>query len=156
LVSETEPKGQRFGVNLLFVALLDVVAGSLMGQWLSVQNKLTDAVSFYFGHQGYEYVDLGRAWQLALLGGLFLWLFLVARVLRPAFHKQGEQQQLVRLLLVSTAAIALFYGAGLAWGQHTHLSIVEYWRWWVVHLWVEGFFEVFATTVIAFFFMRLN
>jgi nitric oxide reductase subunit B len=28
--------------------------------------------------------------------------------------------------------------------------------WWVVHLWVEGFFEVFATTVIAFVFMRLN
>jgi nitric oxide reductase subunit B len=34
--------------------------------------------------------------------------------------------------------------------------MVEYWRWWVVHLWVEGFFEVFATTVIAFVFMRLN
>ena len=34
--------------------------------------------------------------------------------------------------------------------------MVEYWRWWVVHLWVEGFFEVFATTVIAFIFLRLN
>ena len=60
------------------------------------------------------------------------------------------------LLAVATAAIALFYGAGLTWGQHTHLTMVEYWRWWVVHLWVEGFFEVFATTVIAFVFMRLN
>ena len=60
------------------------------------------------------------------------------------------------LLAVATTAIALFYGAGLTWGQHTHLSQVEYWRWWVVHLWVEGFFEVFATTVIAFIFMRLN
>jgi hypothetical protein len=55
---------------------------------------------------------------------------------------------------MSAAAIGLFYGAGLTWGQHTHLSIVEYWRWWVVHLWVEGFFEVFATTVIAFFLGR--
>jgi len=33
---------------------------------------------------------------------------------------------------------------------------VEYWRWWVVHLWVEGFFEVFATAVIAFLFTRLG
>ena len=74
----------------------------------------------------------------------------------PALRKQGEQKQLVALLAVSTGAIALFYGAGLTWGQHTHLSMVEYWRWWVVHLWVEGFFEVFATTVIAFIFMRLN
>ena len=81
LVSEQEPKGQRLGVNVLFLALLVVVVGSLAGQWLSVHNKLSDAVSFYFGHQGYEYVDLGRAWQIALLVGLLLWLFLMLRVL---------------------------------------------------------------------------
>ena len=80
----------------------------------------------------------------------------MVRVLRPALRKEGDQKQLVALLLVSTAAIALFYGAGLTWGQHTNLTIVEYWRWWVIHLWVEGFFEVFATTVIAFIFMRLH
>ena len=69
LVSEHEPKGQRLGVNVLFVALLVVVVGSLAGEWLSVQNKLSDTVSFYFGHQGYEYVDLGRVWQIALFVG---------------------------------------------------------------------------------------
>lgn len=156
LVSGKEPVGQRLGVHVLFAALLTVVAGSMAGQWLSVHNRLSDNVSFYFGHQGYEYVDLGRFWQLALMIGLLLWLFLVIRVLWPALRRAGEQKQLVSLLAVSTGAIALFYGAGLTWGQHTHLSIVEYWRWWVVHLWVEGFFEVFATTVIAFIFMRLN
>lgn len=156
LVSEKEPAGQRLGVNVLFGALVLVVAGSLTGEWLSIHNKMTDLVSFYFGHQGYEYIDLGRVWQIALFVGLLLWLFLMLRVLRPALSKTDEQKQLVTLLAVSTGAIALFYGAGLTWGQHTHLSIVEYWRWWVVHLWVEGFFEVFATTVIAFIFMRLN
>ncbi len=156
LVSEQEPKGQQLGVNVLFGALLLVVVGSLTGEWLSIHNKMSDTVSFYFGHQGYEYVDLGRMWQIALFVGLLLWLFLMIRVLRPALRQQGEQKQLVALLTVSTGAIALFYGAGLTWGQHTHISIVEYWRWWVVHLWVEGFFEVFATTVIAFIFMRLN
>ena len=156
LVSEIEPKGQRLGVNVLFAALLLVVVGSLTGEWLSIHNKMSDTLSFYFGHQGYEYVDLGRVWQMALFGGLLLWFFLMMRVLRPALRKTGNQKQLVALLAVSTAAIALFYGAGLTWGHHTHLTIVEYWRWWVVHLWVEGFFEVFATTVIAFIFMRLN
>ena len=156
LVSDAEPKGQRLGVNVLFAALLIVVVGSLTGEWLSTQNKLSDTVAFYFGHQGYEYVDLGRVWQIALMAGLVLWLFLMLRVLAPALRKSGEQKQLVALLAVATAAIALFYGAGLTWGRHTHLSMVEYWRWWVVHLWVEGFFEVFATTVIAFIFMRLN
>jgi nitric oxide reductase subunit B len=156
LVSEHEPKGQRLGVNVLFLALLVVVVGSLAGQWLSVQNKLSDEASFYFGHQGYEYVDLGRVWQLALFAGLLLWFGLMVRALLPALRRKDEQKQLVTLLTVASAAIALFYGAGLTWGQHTHLSVVEYWRWWVVHLWVEGFFEVFATTVIAFFFMRLG
>ncbi len=156
LVSDYEPKGQRLGVNVLFGALLLVVGGSFTGEWLSVHNKMSDTVSFYFGHQGYEYVELGRVWQIALMIGLLLWLFLVLRVLWPAMKKPGQQKQLVILLAVASGAIALFYGAGLTWGHHGHLSMVEYWRWWVVHLWVEGFFEVFATTVIAFIFMRLN
>lgn len=156
LVSEAEPKGQRLGVNILFLALLVVVVGSLTGEWMSIGNQLSDTVSFYFGHQGYEYVDLGRAWQIALFVGLLLWLLLMVRALLPALRRTGEQRQLVTLLAVATAAIALFYGAGLTWGRHSHLSMVEYWRWWVVHLWVEGFFEVFATTVIGFFFMRLG
>ena len=156
LVSGKDPKGQRLGVNVLFGALLVIVAGSLTGEWMSVQNKLSDAASFLWGHQGYEYVDLGRGWQTLLLAGLFIWLFLVIRSISPALKNPGEQRQLIWLFLISSAAIGLFYGAGLTWGQHTHLSMVEYWRWWVVHLWVEGFFEVFATAVIAFFFARLN
>ena len=156
LVSGKEPAFQRLGVNVLFVALLIIVVGSLAGQWLSVHHKLSDTMSFYFGHQGYEYVDLGRAWQIGLFAGLLIWLVLVVRAAWPAMREPGQQRHLIALFLVSSAAIGLFYGAGLTWGQHTHLSIVEYWRWWVVHLWVEGFFEVFATTVIAFFFMRLG
>ncbi len=156
LVSGHEPKYQALGVHVLFGALLVVVAGSMTGQWLSVMNRLSDANSFLWGHQGYEYVDLGRMWQILLFVGLLIWLFLVVRAVKPALKTAGDQRQLLWLFLLSAGAIGLFYGAGLTWGQHTHLSIVEYWRWWVVHLWVEGFFEVFATTVIAFFFTRLG
>jgi len=156
LISGREPKGQRLGVNLLFVALLVVVAGSLAGEWLSVRHKLEGAAAFYWGHQGYEYIDLGRGWQILLFAGLLIWLGLVVRAARPALQTPGEQRSLLWVFLLSAAAIGLFYGAGLNWGRHTHLSLVEYWRWWVVHLWVEGFFEVFATTVIAFFFARLG
>jgi len=156
LVSGHEPKFQRLGVHVLFGALLVIVVGSLAGEWMSIQNKLSDANSFMWGHQGYEYVDLGRGWQILLFVGLLFWLLLVVRAIMPALKNPGEQRPLLWLFVMSAAAIGLFYGAGLAWGQHTHLSMVEYWRWWVVHLWVEGFFEVFATTVIAFFFARLG
>ncbi|MFM6927233.1 MAG: cbb3-type cytochrome c oxidase subunit I, partial [Bdellovibrio sp.] len=152
-VSEHEPKFQRFGVNFLFFALLIIVVGSMAGQWVGIMQKLDFVQNFWFGHQGYEYVDLGRFWQSFLLVGLFLWLFLMVRSIWPAFKKVQEAKHLLALFLISCAAIAIFYGAGLMWGRHTNLAVAEYWRWWVVHLWVEGFFEVFATVVIAFLFV---
>ena len=155
-VSGHEPKFQRLGVNFLFVCLLLIVAGSMAGQWFAVQQRLGFDVNYWFGHQGYEYVDLGRFWQIFLLVGLVLWLVLMARGMWPAFRKEKEGRHLLALFLISSLAIALFYGAGLMWGRRTNLAIVEYWRWWVVHLWVEGFFEVFATVVIAFLFTRMG
>jgi len=155
-VSGKEMKGQRLGVNLLFGALLLVVVGSMAGQWLSIHHKLTGDSWFYFGHQGYEYVDLGRVWQIALTAGLLFWVYLVGRNILVAIRRNDEHKSLLVLFLISAIAIGGFYVAGLMWGQHTNLAIAEYWRWWVVHLWVEGFFEVFATVVIIFMFARLQ
>jgi nitric oxide reductase subunit B len=159
-ISGHEPKYQRFGVNFLFTCLLIIVVGAFTGQWLAVMQKLGLDRNFWFGHQGWEYVDLGRFWQIFLFVGLGVWLTLVGRALWPAIRRKGESsgdsKSIVVLLFLSTVCIGLFYGAGLMWGEHTHLSMVEYWRWWVVHLWVEGFFEVFATAVIAFLFTRLG
>ncbi len=155
-VSGKEPKFQALGVNILFVALLVIVVGSLIGQWFGVMQRLGLVQNFWFGHQGYEYVDLGRFWQLFLFIGLVIWLFLMGRALMPALKKRGENRSLLTMFLIASIAIAVFYGAGLMWGRQTHLAIAEYWRWWVVHLWVEGFFEVFATVAIAFLFVRLG
>lgn len=151
-----EPKRQKLGVDLLFGALLIVVLGSMAGQWMSVMHMLPGDLWFWFGHQGYEYVDLGRVWQAALFVGLLLWLFLIARSAIPALKRQTPGRSLIMLYLLTTAGIALFYAPGLFWGMRSHLTVVEYWRWWVVHLWVEGFFEVFATVVIAYLFARLK
>jgi nitric oxide reductase subunit B len=155
-ISGHEPKYQKFFVNVLFTCLIVIVVGSFAGQWFAVMQKLGLAKNFWFGHQGWEYVDLGRFWQLFLFAGLGIWLTLVGRALLPAIKRGGESKSIIVLLFLSTVCIGLFYGAGLMWGEHTHLSLVEYWRWWVVHLWVEGFFEVFATAVIAFLFTRLG
>ncbi|MDD4758072.1 MAG: nitric-oxide reductase large subunit [Lascolabacillus sp.] len=155
-LSGRDPKHQKIGVNVLFFALLIVVAGSLIGQWFGVMQRLDLVNNFWFGHQGYEYVDLGRFWQLLLVVGLFLWLALMVRPILPIIRKKTSEKSLLILFLISCAAIALFYAAGLMWGRTTNLAVAEYWRWWVVHLWVEGFFEVFATVVAAFLFVRLG
>jgi nitric oxide reductase subunit B len=155
-ISGYEPKYQRAGVNFLFVCLLVIVVGAFTGQWLAVMQKLGLKYNFWFGHQGWEYVDIGRFWQAFLFVGLLLWLFLVGRALWPAMKRRDEMSSIVGLLFLSTIAIGLLYGAGLMWSEHTHISMVEYWRWWVVHLWVEGFFEVFAVAVMSFLFVKLG
>jgi nitric oxide reductase subunit B len=155
-VSRVEMKGQRLGVNVLFGALLVVVVGSLIGELLSVNHKLAGDAWFYFGHQGYEYIDLGRVWQIALAAGLALWVYLLGRNILAAIRRNDKNKSLLMLFLIAAVAIGGLYMAGLMWGEHTNLTIAEYWRWWVVHLWVEGFFEVFATVVIIIMFARLK
>ncbi|MFT5261133.1 MAG: nitric oxide reductase subunit B [Gammaproteobacteria bacterium] len=156
LISGHEPRFQRLGVNFLFVCLLIIVVGSFIGEWLGVKQYFENmTANFWFGHQGYEYVDLGRFWQIFLFIGLLLWLSLMVRALLPAL-RSGNNKSLIFLLVVASTAIGLLYGAGLLYGQNTHISVMEYWRWWVVHLWVEGVFEVFATTIIAVLFVRMQ
>jgi nitric oxide reductase subunit B len=157
VIGGREPRFQKLGVNVLFGALLVVVAGSLAGEWLSIKQYFTNLTAgFWFGHQGYEYVDLGRFWQIALYVGLLLWLVLMLRGLWPALRAKTAQHGLLSLLTASVVAIGLLYGSGLFYGARTHLSVAEYWRWWVIHLWVEGFFEVFATGAMAFLFTTLG
>ncbi|WP_207461541.1 nitric-oxide reductase large subunit [Azospirillum sp. SYSU D00513] len=155
-ISGHEPRFQTLGVNVLWAALVFVVLGSMAGEWLGVQQVLDLDVNWWFGHQGWEYVDLGRFWQILLFVGLMLWLVLVGRALWPALKSPSESKPVLLVMFLSTIAIGLFYAAGFMWGKHTHLSMVEYWRWWVVHLWVEGFFEVFATAVISLLFVKLG
>ena len=152
-----DPKYQKLGVDILFWALVVVCVGSFVGNYLALAHQLPAEWSFWLGHQGYEFVDLGRLWQILKWAGILFWLVLMLRGVLPAlFKKSGEDKNLLALLTASVGAIGLFYGAGLFYGERTHLSVMEYWRWWVVHLWVEGFFEVFATTALAFVFSSMG
>ena len=156
MLSGHEPKLQKTGVNVLYVALVLVVLGSMAGEWFGVQQYFDLDLNFWFGHQGYEFVDLGKFWQMALFAGLIIWLLLVTRDIFPVLTRDRDDKQILWVFFLSSVAIGLFYGAGLFMGKHTHLAVAEYWRWWVVHLWVEAFFEVFATAVIAVLFVRLG
>ena len=156
LLGGHEPKFQSAGVWFLLGSLVVIVAGSFAGQWLAINRKIADlAQNFWFGHQGYEYVDLGRFWQIYLFVGLLLWVALVLRGLWPALKEQ-QSRSLVFLVVVATVSIGLLFGAGLLYGQNTHIAIAEYWRWWVVHLWVEGVFEVFATAIVSALLVRMG
>lgn len=156
MISGKEMKYQVFGINFLFVALIIIVFGSMLGEWLGVHQFLSLTMNFFFGHQGYEYMDLGRFWQIFLGIGLVLWVIMVSRHVIYGIRKNDSSKHLLIILLVSVVAIGMFFFSGLMYGENSSLPVINYWRWWLVHLWVEGFFEVFATVVIAFIFSRLK
>jgi nitric oxide reductase subunit B len=149
-----ETKWQTGGINILFGALLVVIFGSLFGEMFGVY-QLTGDVWFWFGHQGWEYLDLGRAWQLLLVVGLLVWLCLLIRIVGP-LRKDREEGEIASLFLLTAAAIPLFYLPALFFTGKTHFSVVDMWRFWIIHLWVEGFFELFVTAMIAVLFYRLG
>ena len=94
-----EPKAQVRGVNTLFGALLVVILGSLLGELLGVKQWL-GKLWFWVGHQGWEYLDLGRAWQVLLAVGLIFWLFLLFRALAPA-AKNPERREIASLFMAA-------------------------------------------------------
>ncbi|MFO1264681.1 MAG: nitric-oxide reductase large subunit [Rhodoferax sp.] len=155
-ISGVEPKYQKLGVDVLFYALLFIVVGSTAMGWLgSLQHRGSD-FAFWIGNQGLEFTSMGRVWQVLLFVGLLFWVFLLGRGLMPALRKPSESRGLIAMVFLSALCIGGFYATSLTWGRHTHYAMIEYWRWWLVHLWVEGFFEVFATAVIALLFTRLG
>lgn len=156
MISGKEFKYQCFGINFLFIALIIIVLGSMLGEWLGVHQFLDLTTNFFFGHQGYEYMDLGRFWQIFLGIGLILWVFMVGRHILHGISKNDDSKQLLIILLISVVAIGMFFFSGLMYGENSSLPVINYWRWWLVHLWVEGFFEVFATVVIAFIFSKMK
>jgi nitric oxide reductase subunit B len=153
-VGGEEPKHQKAGVYALLGALAVVVAGSLAGESLGINDKLGQ-LWFWFGHQGSEYLDLGRFWQYLLAVGLVFWLFLMFRALRPTF-KNPEKRELSSLFLYTAVAIPVFYLPALFYGPQTNFAVIDNWRFWIIHLWVEGFFELFATVLVAIMFHQMG
>jgi nitric oxide reductase subunit B len=153
-VGGEEPRYQRTGVYALLGALVVVVVGSLVGESLGINDKLGQ-LWFWFGHQGSEYLDLGRFWQFLLAVGLLFWLFLMFRALKPAF-KNPDKRELSSLFLYAAVAIPVFYLPALFYGPHTNFAIIDNWRFWIIHLWVEGFFELFATVLVAIMFHQMG
>ena len=149
-----EPAGQVRGVNLLFAALVSVVVGSLLGEILGI-NQLLGSLWFWIGDQGWEYLDLGRAWQWLLAVGLVLWLVLLFRGIAPA-RRDPRHREISSLFLYSAAAIPIFYLPAMFFGSATNFSVVDTWRFWIIHLWVEGFFELFVTVMVAIIFHQLG
>jgi nitric oxide reductase subunit B len=149
-----EPKGQVKAINILFVALVVIVFGSLAGEYLGVK-QLMGKLWFWFGNQGWEYLELGRGWQVLLAIGLVFWAILLVRGTGPA-RKDPQQKEITWLFLLAAFAIPIFYLPAFFFSSASRFTVVDTWRFWIIHLWVEGFFELFVTIIVAVMFFKLG
>jgi nitric oxide reductase subunit B len=149
-----EPAGQRPAIHLLFVAILVVAVGSLLGEWAGLLQWLGRAW-FWFGDQGWEFLEIGRVWQILLAVGLIFWFLLLWRNVAP-LRRDPERGGLITFFLIAALAIPVFYLPALFFNGATHYTVVDTWRFWIIHLWVEGFFELFVTVMVAIIFYELG
>lgn len=149
-----EVKHQALFIHLLFTALFIVVVGSLLGEWAGTFQWLKN-YWFWFGQQGWEYLELGRVWQIGLALGLIFWLILLVRHIIPVIN-DPELSEISRLFLFAALAIPMFYLPAMFFDGNTHFTIVDTWRFWIIHLWVEGFFEFFVTVLVALILLGLG
>lgn len=154
LLGGASPRRQALGIHLLFGAILVVALGSLLGEWASLMGLLPKSW-FWVGDQGWEYLEIGRFWQLLLAVGLLFWFFLVWRAVAPA-RRDPAKRAFANFFLIAAFAIPLFYLPALFFGAHTNYTIVDAWRFWIIHLWVEGFFEFFVTVIVAVIFYEMG
>lgn len=155
LIGGGEPRGQGLLVDILYWAVVLVAVGSLAGEWAGVQGLLGEHW-WLLGHTGWELIELGLIWKALLAVGFVLWLFIVGRASVGALRGDGERSGLVKLFLVAAAAIPAMFCASFLITPGTHITMADYWRWWVIHLWVEGMFEVFAVVVVGLLFVNMG
>lgn len=156
MIAGREPKHQATLALALFGALVLVVFGSLLGEAAGIRDDIKlSGPWFWLGTQGWEYLDLGRLWQILLIVGMLLWLVILIRGLRQRLS-QEHKGNLPWLFFYSAISIPLFYAAGIAFWKNDTYAVVDFWRFWVVHLWVEDFLELFTTIMVAYIFVQLG
>ena len=154
MIAGREPKHQAWLAYGLLGALAIVVFGSMAGEYISIHGGLKNWW-MWFGMQGFEYLDLGRFWQVLLTIGLFFWVILLFRGLRGRLA--GDHKgNMPWLFFFSALSIPAFYAVGLLARPTSHFTTTEFWRFWVVHLWVEDFLELFTTIMVAYIFVLLG
>jgi len=165
LISGKEAKGQGFLVSFLFWVTMVVVVGALMGNYLGITSVISKNW-FWLGNQGLSYLQLGRLWQIGFAAGLILWSIMVFRGLWPSFERLkittrefwSGRIRMEHLFWASTINIAVLYWFGMIplTGIEKSFTITDFWRWWVVHLWVEQSFEFFAVCISAYLLMAIG
>lgn len=154
LVSPNQAGSQRTLINTIFWLTIVLVAGSFAGILLGPKGLLGKNW-YWLGHQGWEFVELGKFWQVLLAVVFVLWAITLYRGIRPVMRLK-QPWALPNWLVYTTFSIILLFVSGFIATPTTNFVIADFWRWMVVHMWAEAFFEVFTTVLIGYFMVLMG
>jgi nitric oxide reductase subunit B len=150
LICRPEPSGQLKWINALFWMLVVVAAGTMVGIPVGVSGIMSDSNTRWFGLQGWEFLQVGRLYHIVLFASFCTWLIICVRGLWPAL-RQRQSWSLPNWMVYSIAGIIFMFTASFVAQPDTNFVIADFWRWCTVHMWVEAFFELFTTIIVAYF-----
>jgi nitric oxide reductase subunit B len=149
------PRGQKLLINVLFTLCVITGAGALVGIYLGQTGMITGNMAYWFGSQGWEFMELGRFFQFTLLAAFALWIGIIYRAVKPWLTKKNLWSVPSWLLYGSSIMVGFLF-FGLLVQPEMNFAISDYWRWMVVHMWVEVTFEVFTTVVIGYMLVQMG
>ncbi|MDH3343439.1 MAG: cbb3-type cytochrome c oxidase subunit I, partial [Gammaproteobacteria bacterium] len=149
------PKYQEFLINLLFAICVVVGFGGVFGIYLGQTGILTGTAAYWFGSQGWEFMELGRFFQMLLLGGFALWILIIYRGVKPWITRKTFWS-VPAWLLWGSGIMVFFLFFGLFATIDSNWAVADFWRWMVVHMWVEVTFEVFTTVIVGFILVQMG
>jgi len=127
----------------------ETLAWVQLGLWLAI--GVTTVVGYLFGvTEGRKFLEMPFVLKLGVVVVFVLFLYNIAMTIRKA----GRFTTTEGVLIGGLAAAALLFIPGLI--HFDNYTLDRFYRWWVVHLWVEGVWELIQGALLAFLLIRLS
>lgn len=149
------PSGQKLLIDILFGLCLITGVGAIVGIFLGQTGVITGDIAYWFGSQGWEFMELGRFFQFTLLTAFALWIFIIYRAVKPWLTAKNIWS-VPSWLFYGSGIMVFFLFFGILVQPEMNFAISDYWRWMVVHMWVEVTFEVFTTVIIGYMLVQMG
>lgn len=118
--------------------------------WLFLFGAAAAVVGYLFGiHEGREFLEQPLWIKVAIVVVALMFLYNVTMTVL-----KGRKTAITNVLLLGLWGIAIFFL--FAFYNPSNLILDKMFWWWVVHLWVEGVWELVMASVLAFLMIKLT
>ena len=112
---------------------------------------VTAVIGFHFGWwEGRKFLEIPRPLDYLVVVNVLLFIYLIGATIWTGKRKTTTAMVLFFGLLTAT----LLYLPGMI--PTDNQTMDSYWRWWVVHLWVEGVWELIMGAILSFLLIKLT